>query len=123
MKTYQNCEKDAKRRFQQPLIHAKPSLSASPGRRHNVNDPEIQEVNKLINLSFEEFQDTVIWFDFMPWLIPIVPHFVKKWIGIAHLPGYIEVISKRMKVSKCFFSFVCFITVFRSYLYLFRGEN
>nr|XP_027214807.1 cytochrome P450 2L1-like [Penaeus vannamei] len=66
-------------------------------RRHNVDDPEIQEVNKLINLSFEEFQDTVVWFDFMPWLIPIVPHFVKKWVGIAHLPDYIEVISERMK--------------------------
>ncbi|XP_042870726.1 uncharacterized protein LOC122252352 [Penaeus japonicus] len=66
-------------------------------RRYKVDDEEMQEVNKLINLSFEDFQDNVIWFDFMPWLIPIVPHFVKKWIGIAHLPDYIEVISKLMK--------------------------
>ncbi|XP_037799520.1 cytochrome P450 2L1-like isoform X1 [Penaeus monodon] len=64
-------------------------------RRHNVNDFEIQKLNKLTSSSFEDFQG-IKWFDFMPWLVPIVPQFLKRWTGVVELTDKIQVISQRM---------------------------
>ncbi|XP_047486302.1 cytochrome P450 2L1-like [Penaeus chinensis] len=65
-------------------------------RRYDVNDIEIQEFNKLVNSSLEDFQGNVIWFDLMPWLIPIVPHFVKKWMGVAQIADKADVLLEKM---------------------------
>lgn len=64
-----------------------------------MDDIEIQEFNKLVNSSVEDFQGNVIWFDLMPWLIPIVPHFVKKWMGVAQITDKADVLLEKMMVG------------------------
>ncbi|XP_042870721.1 cytochrome P450 2L1-like isoform X2 [Penaeus japonicus] len=65
------------------------------GKRFEVNDFEIQKLSKLSSSSFEDFQ-AIKWFDFMPWLVPLVPHFLKKWTGVLKVTDKVQVISQHM---------------------------
>lgn len=57
----------------------------------------------MITTLFEDFQGPVVWFDLMPWLIPIVPNFVRKWMGIEQLEKNIHYVLELMGVSGCSF--------------------
>ncbi|XP_042857255.1 cytochrome P450 2L1-like [Penaeus japonicus] len=64
--------------------------------RFDVNSPEIHSLSKMITTLFEDFQGPVVWFDLMPWLIPIVPNFVRKWMGIETLEKNIHYVLELM---------------------------
>ncbi|XP_042870717.1 cytochrome P450 2L1-like [Penaeus japonicus] len=64
--------------------------------RYDVDDAEVQEFNKLVNSSIEDFQGSVIWFDLMPWLIPIVPHFIRKWMHIPQMIDKADMLLEKM---------------------------
>lgn len=67
----------------------------------------------MITTLFEDFQGPVVWFDLMPWLIPIVPNFVRKWMGIDTIEKNVHKVLELMGVRNRSFSWFNWSTKIR----------
>ncbi|XP_069970562.1 cytochrome P450 2L1 [Penaeus vannamei] len=65
-------------------------------RRYDVDDVAMQDFNKIVNSSVEDFQGSVIWFDLMPWLLPIVPRFIRNWMGVSQMIEKTDLLLDKM---------------------------
>ncbi|XP_047486687.1 cytochrome P450 2L1-like [Penaeus chinensis] len=64
--------------------------------RFEVDSPEIHSLISMITTLFEDFQGPVVWFDLMPWLIPIVPNFIRKKMGIENIEKNVHYVLELM---------------------------